>query len=108
MLQNTLWPETQKLYGHGYEIYCAAASPDGHYVATACKVFGNIPTCVTFIRSYGQCLHHHDCNKCRWFSALLSFTGITIYMHTYRMLVALQEVRAFDGAWYPVCTCASG
>ena len=65
LLQNTLWPETQKLYGHGYEIYCAAASLDGHYVATACKVFC---TCVTFVYSYAQCLHYHDCNRYRWFS----------------------------------------
>ena len=47
LLQNTLWPETQKLYGHGYEIYCAAASPDGRYVASACKVY-NIDTVEPF------------------------------------------------------------
>lgn len=38
LLQNTLWPETQKLYGHGYEVFCVASSPDGKYVASACKV----------------------------------------------------------------------
>ena len=38
LLQNTLWPETQKLYGHGYEVYCLATSPNGCYVASACKV----------------------------------------------------------------------
>ncbi|KAF7284251.1 hypothetical protein GWI33_022248 [Rhynchophorus ferrugineus] len=37
LLQNTLWPETQKLYGHGYEIFSLAASPDGKYLASACK-----------------------------------------------------------------------
>jgi len=37
LLQNTLWPESEKLYGHGYEIFCLAASPDGSVVASACK-----------------------------------------------------------------------
>ncbi|XP_066248219.1 elongator complex protein 2 [Euwallacea similis] len=37
LLQNTLWPETQKLYGHGYEIFSLAASPDGKFLASACK-----------------------------------------------------------------------
>ncbi|OAA77656.1 RNA polymerase II Elongator subunit [Akanthomyces lecanii RCEF 1005] len=33
----TLWPETEKLYGHGYELSCLAASHDGTLVASACK-----------------------------------------------------------------------
>ncbi|KAJ3361067.1 Elongator subunit elp2, partial [Kappamyces sp. JEL0680] len=37
LLQNTLWPEKDKLYGHGYEIMTVAASPDGTLVASACK-----------------------------------------------------------------------
>ncbi|KAI9746512.1 MAG: hypothetical protein M1818_000225 [Claussenomyces sp. TS43310] len=35
--RNTLWPEMEKLYGHGYEISALAASHDGSLVATACK-----------------------------------------------------------------------
>ncbi|CAG8575694.1 23409_t:CDS:10, partial [Racocetra persica] len=37
LLQNTLWPEIDKLYGHGYELISAGASHDGKYVACACK-----------------------------------------------------------------------
>jgi elongator complex protein 2 len=33
----TLWPETEKLYGHGYEISCLAASHDGKLLASACR-----------------------------------------------------------------------
>ena len=37
LVQNTLWPEMQKLYGHGYEIFCVAAHPAENVVASACK-----------------------------------------------------------------------
>ncbi|KAH6840837.1 WD40-repeat-containing domain protein [Chaetomium sp. MPI-CAGE-AT-0009] len=35
--RHTLWPEIEKLYGHGYEISCLAASHDGTLVASACR-----------------------------------------------------------------------
>lgn len=35
--RHTLWPETEKLYGHGYEISCLAVSHTGDLVASACK-----------------------------------------------------------------------
>lgn len=37
MQDATLWPELQKLYGHGYEIFCMAVKHDGKLLATACK-----------------------------------------------------------------------
>ncbi|CAE6456006.1 unnamed protein product [Rhizoctonia solani] len=33
----TLWPETEKLFGHGYELHTLAVSPSGNLVATACR-----------------------------------------------------------------------
>ncbi|CAI8001653.1 Elongator complex protein 2 [Geodia barretti] len=64
LLQNTLWPETQKLYGHGYEIYCAAASPDGRYVASACKATKAEHAVIRIweVSSWKQLqpLHHHS------------------------------------------------
>ncbi|XP_043201794.1 probable elongator complex protein 2 isoform X2 [Amphibalanus amphitrite] len=37
LLQNTLWPELMKLYGHGFELVTMAASHDGKLLATACR-----------------------------------------------------------------------
>ncbi|GAB7365470.1 hypothetical protein MBLNU230_g6543t1 [Neophaeotheca triangularis] len=37
LARHTLWPEHEKLYGHGYEISAAATSPDGSLIATASK-----------------------------------------------------------------------
>ncbi|MCJ1472819.1 hypothetical protein MMC13_001468 [Lambiella insularis] len=37
LARHTLWPEQEKLYGHGYEISAVAASNDGKLIATACK-----------------------------------------------------------------------
>lgn len=37
LMQNTLWVELQKLYGHGYELYAIAASSTGKLIASSCK-----------------------------------------------------------------------
>jgi elongator complex protein 2 len=37
LVQNTLWPETAKLYGHGYEIIKVAANRQGTLVASCAK-----------------------------------------------------------------------
>ncbi|KAL8841545.1 MAG: hypothetical protein Q9176_003166 [Flavoplaca citrina] len=37
LARHTLWPESEKLYGHGYEISAVAVSHDGLVIATACK-----------------------------------------------------------------------
>ncbi|XP_074239673.1 elongator complex protein 2 isoform X3 [Saimiri boliviensis] len=37
LLQKTLWPEVQKLYGHGYEIFCVTCNSSKTLLASACK-----------------------------------------------------------------------
>ena len=37
LARHTLWPEREKLYGHGYEISAVAVSHDGAIIATSCK-----------------------------------------------------------------------
>ncbi|EGV65407.1 Elongator subunit elp2 [Yamadazyma tenuis] len=33
----TLFPEVEKLYGHGYEVSCCVTSPNGKLIASSCK-----------------------------------------------------------------------
>ncbi|CCF59150.1 hypothetical protein KAFR_0G01170 [Kazachstania africana CBS 2517] len=35
--RHLLWPEIEKLYGHGYEMTCLDISSDGELIASACK-----------------------------------------------------------------------
>ena len=35
--QNTLWPEVQKLYGHGNDLFSVTADPRGRYVASSSR-----------------------------------------------------------------------
>ncbi|KAF9908681.1 Elongator subunit elp2 [Linnemannia zychae] len=37
LLQHTLWPEVEKLFGHGYELMCVDGSHNHRWVASACK-----------------------------------------------------------------------
>lgn len=35
--RHTLFPEIEKLYGHGYELTCCCVSPNGNLLASACR-----------------------------------------------------------------------
>ena len=35
--KHTLWPELNKLYGHGFELKALTTSHNGKYIASACK-----------------------------------------------------------------------
>ena len=48
-LQNILWPEIHKLYGHSYEIFCIDSSPNGKLVASACMVSFCCYFCFVFV-----------------------------------------------------------
>lgn len=37
LLTNTLWPEIQKIYGHGYELFAVAVNERRQHIASACK-----------------------------------------------------------------------
>ncbi|KAI9473864.1 MAG: WD40-repeat-containing domain protein [Benjaminiella poitrasii] len=37
LIQHTLWPEVDKLYGHLYELICVDSTKDGKLIASACK-----------------------------------------------------------------------
>lgn len=37
LMQNTLWPEVQKLYGHGYEVFAITSTADGKVLASSCR-----------------------------------------------------------------------
>lgn len=36
-MQNTLWPEVQKLYGHGYEVFAITSTSNGKVLASSCR-----------------------------------------------------------------------
>ncbi|KAH8927150.1 WD40 repeat-like protein [Atractiella rhizophila] len=37
LMTSTLWPEVDKIYGHGYELFSLSISRSCHLIATACK-----------------------------------------------------------------------
>lgn len=37
IMSKTMWPEKNKWYGHAYEIFALATSPNGKWIASSCK-----------------------------------------------------------------------
>lgn len=109
LLQNTLWPETQKLYGHSYEIF-AMASDGRHWLASACKAskpeFATILLWDTSSWSRAATLKYHN----------LTITQLS-FSHSGKYLLAVSRDRmwslwqhqesspegqcAFDVLYYP-------
>lgn len=51
LLGSTLWPETDKLYGHSFEIIALAAAHSSHVIATACKATSPEHAVIRFFNS---------------------------------------------------------
>lgn len=51
LMQNTLWPETAKLYGHGNDLFAIAASSDGSILASSCRAANNIDAAIILWRT---------------------------------------------------------
>ena len=49
LIQNSLWWEERKLYGHGAELQSLAVSPDRKWIASSCKVSDIILKTIHFI-----------------------------------------------------------
>ncbi|EAR85742.1 elongator complex protein (macronuclear) [Tetrahymena thermophila SB210] len=48
LIKHTLWPELNKLYGHGYELKCVSCSNDGKLIASCSKSQTKENACVIF------------------------------------------------------------
>lgn len=86
--QNTLWPEVQKLYGHGNDVYCVASSQMGDLVASACRAQSSMTAAIWLWdteewRELGQ-LHAHS----------LTVTQLAFCPHD-RYLLSVSRDRSF-------------
>uniref|UniRef100_A0A7S3G6Y8 Elongator complex protein 2 n=1 Tax=Palpitomonas bilix TaxID=652834 RepID=A0A7S3G6Y8_9EUKA len=48
LVQRTLWPEMQKLYAHGNDVFSIAVSPSGEWLASAAKATSSAQAAVRF------------------------------------------------------------
>ncbi|KAF6066403.1 WD domain, G-beta repeat family protein [Candida albicans] len=74
----TLFPELEKLYGHGYEISCCATSPDGKLIASACRSNNAKHAVIRFQTSRIESkAHARILWDCSWFPVGDSFTTVS-------------------------------
>ncbi|KAI0216513.1 Elongator subunit elp2 [Massospora cicadina] len=73
LLQATLWPELDKLYGHGYEVVAVAAAPDASVIASSAKATAPEHAAIRLFetvgfKSVGVLAAHHLTVTCLAFS----------------------------------------
>ncbi|CAI4210392.1 unnamed protein product [Parascedosporium putredinis] len=96
----TLWPETEKLYGHGYEISCLATSHDGTLVASAPLVAHSLTT--TRVRFSPDDRHILSVGRDRQWAVFARDPADPVRYAPLQLNPKGHARMILDGAWAPV------